>query len=169
VTLPNAPRAELNPIELERFAAALALAPQHWREALDQRGTSQRSYAQIWSDAYVNAWAIRWTAGADTGYHDHHVAAAGIAVVDGFVIEERLALAGPPITRRFASGQAFHLPAVAIHRVRHGGGAAALTIHAYSPPLRVQGAYRVAANGALERDVVPYTVELGGELAAQAA
>jgi hypothetical protein len=167
--LPSAPRAHLSPIELERFAAALARGPQHWREALDPHLDSPRSYAQIWSDDYLNAWAIRWSAGADTGFHDHDVAATGIAVVEGSVIEERLALAGPPITRRFAGGQTFHLPAVAIHRVRHGGDATALTIHAYSPPLCVQGAYRVAPDGALEREVVPYTEELGGQLAAHAA
>jgi hypothetical protein len=52
--------------------------------------------------------------------------------------------------------------------VRHGGGGPALTVHAYSPPLRVQGVYRVAADGALERDVVSYTEELRGELAVAA-
>jgi hypothetical protein len=167
--LPSAPRAQLSPVELERFVAALARGPQPWREILDMHGGSARSYAEIWSDDYVNAWAIRWTAGADTGFHDHDVAATGIAVLEGSVIEERLALAGPPLARRFASGQTFHLPAAAIHRVLHGGGPEALTVHAYSPPLRVQGAYRVTPDGALERDVVPYTEELGGKLASQAA
>jgi hypothetical protein len=170
VTLPpGAPRAQLTPIELERFAAALARDPQPWREILDLQVGSARSYAEIWSDDYVNAWAIRWSSGADTGFHDHDVAATGIAVLEGSVIEERLALAGPPIRRRFAGGQTFHLPAVAIHRVLHGGGAEALTVHAYSPPLRVRGDSVCALDGALERDVVPYTEELGGKLAPQAA
>jgi hypothetical protein len=169
MTLFEAPGAPLSPVELASFAAALARSPERWREALDPIGPTARSYAEIWSDEYVNAWAIRWGADADTGFHDHDIAAAGIAVIEGSVVEERLALHGPPIARQFSAGQAFHLPAVAIHRVRHGGGAAALTVHAYSPPLRVQGAYRVAPDGALERDVVPYTEELTGLLAPQAA
>jgi hypothetical protein len=154
---------QLSPVQLEWFATALAGVPERWIDILDPvGGCSTRSYAELWSDDYVNAWVIRWSAGADTGFHDHDVAAAGIAVVEGSVVEERLALAGPPIARRFRSGQAFHLPAAAIHRVRHdGGSSAALTVHAYSPPLRVQGAYRIAPDGALERDVVPYTEELG--------
>jgi hypothetical protein len=89
-------------------------------------------------------------------------------VIEGLVVEERLALAGAPIARRFAGGESFHLAASAIHRVRHGGGPPALTVHAYSPPLRVQGVYRVAPDGALERDVVPYTEELRGEFAVAA-
>lgn len=169
MTLLSTPRGRLSPSELERFAAALARFPERWREAIGPLGDSERCFAQIWADQYVNAWAILWTAGADTGFHDHDIAAAGIAVIDGSVVEERLTLDGPPITRRFGSGQAFHLPAVAIHRVRHGGGpAAALTVHAYSPPLRVQGAYRVGPDGALERDVVPYTHELGASKLGQA-
>jgi hypothetical protein len=165
VTLLRTPRAQLSPPELEHFAATLACFPERWREAIGPLGASERCYAQIWADEYVNAWTILWTAGADTGFHDHDIAAAGIAVIDGSVVEERLTLDGPPLMRRFASGQSFHLPAVAIHRVRHGGGAAAaLTVHAYSPPLRVQGAYRVGPDGALERDVVPYSHELGSKL-----
>jgi hypothetical protein len=81
-------------------------------------------------------------------------------VVEGAVVEERLALAGPAVTRRFSAGQSFHLSASAIHRVRHDGAAPALTIHAYSPPLRRQGVYRTGADGALERDATPYTEEL---------
>jgi hypothetical protein len=38
-------------------------------------------------------------------------------------------------------------------------------VHAYSPPLSVQGVYRIGDSGALERDTVPYTEELRGELA----
>lgn len=169
MTAVSGPRAFLSPAELERFAAELARSSKRWRATLDRLDGAARCYAEIWSDTYVNAWAIRWGSEADTGFHDHDIAAAGIAVIEGCVIEERLAIAGPPIARRFTGGQSFHLPAVAIHRVRHGGGIPALSVHAYSPPLRAQGAYRVTADGALERNVVPYTEELGGALAPQAA
>lgn len=162
------PAGLLDPHALECFAVVLAHSPEHWREPLAPSPPDQRGYAEIWSDEHVNAWAIRWSDDADTGFHDHDIAAAGIAVIEGLVVEERLALAGPPIARRFGRGASFHLPASAIHRVRHGGGGPALTVHAYSPPLRVQGVYRVAADGALERDVVSYTEELRGELAVAA-
>jgi Cysteine dioxygenase type I len=159
----RAPGALLDGGRLERFAAQLAAAP-GWQ--LPSREEHERSYAVIWADEHVNAWAIRWSDDSDTGFHDHDGSAAGIVVLEGAVVEERLSLEGPPIARRFGAGQTFWTGASAIHRVRHGGGPPAVTVHAYSPPLSVQGVYRVGEGGALQRDTVPYTEELRGELAA---
>jgi len=157
-----APRRVLEPAAAERFAASLARSAMR-RCGLGDVVASARSYELIWADVYVNAWIIRWSDDADTGFHDHDGSAAGIVVLEGDVVEERLALGGSPITRRFGAGQSFHMPASAIHRIRHGGGASALTVHAYSPPLTVQGVYREDAQGALERFTAPYTEELRGE------
>jgi Cysteine dioxygenase type I len=157
-----APGALLDAERLERFASQLAAAAD-WQ--LPDAAEHERGYAMIWADEHVNAWAIRWSDDADTGFHDHDGSAAGIIVLEGAVVEERLSLHGPPIARRFRAGQSFRMPSCAIHRVRHGGGAPALTVHAYSPPLSVQGVYRIGDGGALERDTVPYTEELRGELA----
>jgi hypothetical protein len=149
----------LGPTELIEFARALA-------ESIDRPDDFQgpelctRVYEEIWSDDHVNAWVICWADDSDTGFHDHDTSTAGIVVLAGTLREERLALSGPPVARRFGAGSSFHLPASAIHRVRHAGGPPALTVHAYSPPLRRQGVYRVAADGALERDSTPYTEEL---------
>ena len=52
------------------------------------------------------------------------------------------------------------LPPVAIHRVLHSGQEPAVTIHAYSPPLRRSGVYRVADDGSLERSSQSSEVEL---------
>ena len=155
-----APPGVLGADELVGFAASLAATPAY-RSHPRRSGGGRRGYRLIWSDANVNAWLIAWGADADTGFHDHDSSAAGIVVLEGIVLEDRLALHGPPITRRFRRGESFHLPTTAIHRVRHGGGRPALTIHAYSPPLRTQGVYRVAADGALEREAVPSSEELG--------
>jgi hypothetical protein len=86
-------------------------------------------------------------------------------VLEGTAVEERPALGAAPLTRRFGAGKSFHLPASAIHRIRHAGGPSALTVHAYSPPLTVQGVYREGAGGALERYTVPYTEEPEGSRA----
>ena len=55
------------------------------------------------------------------------------------------------------------MPPVAIHRVLHAGQGPAVTIHAYSPPLRRTGAYRVRPDGELEREAQPFGVELRAE------
>jgi mannose-6-phosphate isomerase-like protein (cupin superfamily) len=82
------------------------------------------------------------------------------------VREDRLTLAGEPVSREIRAGTTFTLPPVAIHRVLHTGTGPAVTIHCYSPPLRRTGAYRVAADGTLERESQSFEVELSGELAA---
>ena len=64
-----------------------------------------------------------------------------------------------------SSMRMFTVPAVAIHRVLHAGTEPAVTIHAYSPPLRRTGAYAVTPDGILQRTAVPYEIELRAELA----
>ena len=154
-----APAGVLRSGKLVDFARELADAPGRWRELVGQE-RSARVYETLWSDDHVNAWVICWPDDSDTGFHDHDTSAAAIVVIEGSVLEERLALSGAPPTRRYDAGASFHLPASAIHRVRHGGGPPALTIHAYSPPLQHQGVYSVAPDGALERESAPYTEEL---------
>ncbi len=156
---PAEPTGVLRSGELVGFARELADSPERWRDLVGQE-RSARVYETLWSDEHVNAWVICWPDDSDTGFHDHDTSAAAIVVIEGSVLEERLALSGPPLSRRYEAGASFHLPASAIHRVRHAGGPPALTIHAYSPPLRQQGVYSVGRDGVLERESAPYTEEL---------
>jgi len=145
--------------ELERFAAGLAASPERWRH-LVRHADDARVYEQIWDDDDVNAWVICWSEDQDTGFHDHDESAAGIAVVSGRVREDRLTLGGRPRSREIGAGDIFTVPPVAIHRVLHAGDGPAVTIHAYSPPLRRTGAYRVSDAGELERESQPFEAEL---------
>jgi hypothetical protein len=83
-----------------------------------------------------------------------------VAVVQGEVAEDRLALGGPAVTRTFGEGEAFSFCAADIHRVRHTGDAPAVTIHAYSPPLWRMGAYEILPGGELRRHAMSYAEEL---------
>jgi quercetin dioxygenase-like cupin family protein len=148
--------------ELERFAAALAADRDRWGH-LVRHSDDVRAYAQIWDDDEVNAWVICWSRDQDTGFHDHDASGAAIAVISGCVREDRLTLGGPPRVREVGAGTTFTVPPVAIHRVLHAGHGPAVTIHAYSPPLRRTGAYRVGGGGELERESQPCEVELRGE------
>jgi quercetin dioxygenase-like cupin family protein len=148
--------------ELERFAAGLAATPERWRH-LVRHVSDARVYEQIWNDEDVNAWVICWSEDQDTGFHDHDESGAAIAVVEGSVREDRLTISGDPISRELAAGSTFTVPPVAIHRVLHAGDGPAVTIHAYSPPLARTGAYRVGADGELERESLPFEYELRGE------
>ena len=152
----------LSPSELRSFAADLAGDETRWLHLLDD-DAGARVYELIWDDDEVNAWVIRWSEDSDTGFHDHDESAAAITVISGRVREDQLTLAGPPRSRELGAGETFTVEPVAIHRILHAGTGPALTIHAYSPPLRRTGAYHVAADGVLHRESQPFEVELRAE------
>ncbi len=152
----------LTPEELQQFAAGLAAAPERWSHFV-HHSDDVRVYEQIWDDEDVNAWVICWSEDQDTGYHDHDESAAAITVVAGRVREDRLTLGAEPRSRELRAGTTFVVEPVAIHRVLHAGDVPAVTIHAYSPPLRRTGAYRIGPNGELEREAQPFEVELRAE------
>jgi mannose-6-phosphate isomerase-like protein (cupin superfamily) len=144
---------------LERFVAHVAASPELWQHAV-RHASDVRVYEQIWDDEDVNAWVICWSEDQDTGFHDHDDSSAAIAVIEGQVREDRLRVGDPPRSRTFGPGQVFTVPAVAIHRVLHAGDAPAVTLHAYSPPLARTGAYRIGADGELERELLSNREEL---------
>ena len=111
----------------------------------------------------MNAWVICWSEDQDTGFHDHDTSAAAITVVSGQVREDRLTLGAALRSRVLSSGTTFTVPPVAIHRVLHAGDVPAVTVHAYSPPLRRTGAYRLGPHGELERESQDYQAELRAE------
>ena len=145
--------------ELEQFVENLKATPELWRDSV-RHSADGRVYEQIWDDELVNAWVICWSEDQDTGFHDHDRSEAAIAVIDGHVREDRLRMGRAPESRVIGPGQTLVVPAVAIHRVLHAGERPAVTIHAYSPPLRQTGAYRIGAGGELERASVSYEEEL---------
>jgi Cysteine dioxygenase type I len=148
--------------QLEHFVASLAASPERWAH-LVRHTSDARVYEQIWDGEDVNAWIICWSEDQDTGFHDHDESGAAIAVISGRVREERLKLGSPPDGRELRPGAVFNVPSVAIHRVLHAGVMPAVTIHAYSPPLARIGAYRIGSYGELERESLPFEVELRGE------
>ena len=145
--------------ELERFVAMLAASPERWRH-LVRHSDDVRVYEVIWDDDDVNAWVICWSEDQDTGFHDHDLSAAAVAVISGEVREERLRLGDAPRVHTIRGGSTFSVPAVAIHRVSHAGDAPAVTIHAYSPPLTRTGAYRIGLDGDFERESLSIEEEL---------
>jgi quercetin dioxygenase-like cupin family protein len=140
----------LTTAELVALVEGLAARPQLWRDRvrIDER---ERTYVRIVESEHVEVWVIGWSAGHDTGFHDHDDAAAAITVVEGEVCDERLALADASIAARHRAGETFTVDPAAIHRVRHSGAGPAVTLHAYSPPLSRMGTYEVTPEGELRR------------------
>jgi predicted metal-dependent enzyme (double-stranded beta helix superfamily) len=160
VTLIDAPRArDLTRAELRALVAGLARQPQAWRHLVHHDPTA-RTYEQLLRDEHVAVWLICWMDDHDTGFHDHDVSCGALAVAQGAVVEERLALGGPPVRRSMRTGDAIDFAASDIHRVAHGGGGPAITLNAYSPPLWRMGAYETTPTGELQRHSISYAEEL---------
>ena len=120
-----------------------------WRDEV-RHDPAERQYARVLASDDVEVWIVAWMDGHDTGFHDHDDSAAAIAVLEGAVVDERLAV-GTSIATRHGEGAIFTVEPAAIHRVHHSGHAPALTLHAYSPPLARVGTYEIADSGALLR------------------
>lgn len=154
--------ADLGGEALLAVANQIAARPELW-SAQVAHDPSQRTYAHLLRDEHLDVWLICWSEDHDTGFHDHDLSAGAVAVVAGSVREERLVLGRPvdsPITRTVSAGGSFGFAASDIHRVLHAGGAPAVTIHAYSPPLLRMGSYAIEPSGQLRRHAVSYETEL---------
>ena len=145
--------------ELRDLTLRLAERPELWRH-LARHDPAARVYEELMRDEHVEVWLICWMEDHDTGFHDHDLSAGGVAVAQGAIREDRLALGSEPLTRVVLPGEAFDFAPSDIHRVRHVGDAPSVTINAYSPPLRRMGAYETTPTGELQRHSISYDTEL---------
>jgi predicted metal-dependent enzyme (double-stranded beta helix superfamily) len=118
-----------------------------------------RHYVCLHRDAHLDVWVLCWTPANDTGWHDHDTSSGAVAVVDGSLLEQRLAVGSPELRRQVDAGNAFDFGPDHIHRLS-GLALGSVSIHAYSPPLWRLGQYRVDPSGALLRVSVSYAEEL---------
>jgi hypothetical protein len=145
--------------ELRELVARIAADPQRWRP-LVRHGAANRTFEQLWRDEHVDVWVISWAKGNDTGFHDHDVSRGAVAVLEGEIVEERLAVGGPVRALRHGAGQTFDFDASHIHRMCQDRDTPAVSVHAYSPPLWRMGTYAVGPDGILRRQSVSYAEEL---------
>ncbi|MCW3013019.1 MAG: cysteine dioxygenase type [Solirubrobacterales bacterium] len=141
------------PAELSDIVAGLAAYPELWRDDV-RFDAEERQCSLIARTDTLEIWAVAWMPGQDTGFHDHDASAAAIAVAEGAIIDERMALADDTISARHEAGTVFTVAAGEIHRARHAGSGPAVSIHAYSPPLARMGTYAIGAGGRLLRQAV---------------
>ncbi len=145
---------QLDPERLAGLAARIAARPELWREQV-AHDPERRSYVLLHQDDELTVWLLCWGPGHDTGFHDHDVSGAGVAVAAGAVVDERMRAQGSPRARRLEAGDAVEIAPAEIHRIHHVGAEPAVSVHVYSPPLRRTGAYEVAADGRLLRHAQP--------------
>jgi hypothetical protein len=144
---------------LRRLVDRIAADHASWRDLVNF-DTEHRHYAQLCRDDHLDVWVISWMNGHDTGFHDHDLSRGAVAIVEGELVEERLAIGGPPRRRVYGAGTSFGFDASHVHRMHQARGGPAISIHAYSPPLWRMGAYAIEADGTLRRASISYAEEL---------
>lgn len=150
---PATPVGPLDHGRLRDMVDALARRPDAWG-ALVRHDPRERVCELLWRDEILEVWLICWAGGGhDTGFHDHDISSGAFAVARGELVEERLTI-GRTIRRRLRRGQSLGFGPSHVHRVHGVGDGAAVSIHAYSPPLRRLGVYALSEDGALQRESV---------------
>jgi hypothetical protein len=150
---------DLSRDELRSVVASLATSSGLWRP-LVRHSPEQRSFEELVRSEHLAVWLICWSEGHDTGFHDHDGSSGAVIVAEGRLREERLRVGGPPAANDYGPGQVFDFAGPDIHRVVHQGGPSAVSIHAYSPPLRGMGSYVWEDDGALRRELLAGDEEL---------
>lgn len=125
---------------LTRRVAAEVLAGRHEVPIDPQR----RFYRRLRIDDAVDVWLIGWATGQATELHDHGDSLGALTVVSGVLSERRWAPHHDGIRVRLlraGRSQGFRLGHV--HDVINPSLMAAVSVHAYSPPLTVMSYYEV--------------------------
>ena len=112
-----------------------------------------RWWTRLHGDHVLDVWLLTWLHDQSTDLHDHGDSAAAFTVVQGELSEVRLH--GLAERRRpVGAGETLTIAPGIVHDVRNPRGLAAISIHAYSPPLREMTYYRRESSGRLAVDQV---------------
>jgi quercetin dioxygenase-like cupin family protein len=143
--MPTASLQDLQPRALPECALAdivsgLAGVPSLWNDFLPSLGPARSSVHLLATDAY-DVWLIGWPEGTGVEPHDHGESVGVFTVVQGALTEYRWSPDRRP--RVAGEGEVVSIAAGVVHDVVAdvAGAGPAVSIHAYSPPLRTMGFY----------------------------
>jgi hypothetical protein len=127
--------------ELLRIVRAIADDPLVWEDVVQLPDDSDRWWTRLYAGPRFDLWLLSWRPGGGTDLHDHGPSAAAFSVVRGALSEVRVDRHGRTQTYIRRAGSATALARGVIHDVNGAGTGPAVSIHAYSPPLRQMGFY----------------------------
>ncbi|PBC82820.1 Cysteine dioxygenase type I [Streptomyces sp. 2224.1] len=152
------PERNLDRRELQDLVEELATRPDLWREQVAFSDT-ERHYASLHRDEFVDVWLLCWTRQNDTGWHDHDLSSGAVRVVQGVLTESNPRIGGEHLATAVGAGSSFSFGPDHIHRLT-GASDDAVSVHAYSPPLWRLGQYDITEDGLMRRISVSYADEL---------
>lgn len=129
------------PARLRDVVDDLAHRRDEW-SALVRFDLAERFFARLRRDDDVEVWLICWDLGQDTLLHDHGGSVGAFRVVSGSLVEDHGTVTRDRLhTRRHGAGDSVGFGADYVHNLVNVGLQPAVSIHAYSPPLRTMNFY----------------------------
>jgi hypothetical protein len=95
----------------------------------------ERWHQRLYRDPRVDVWLISWLPEQGTQLHDHGASAGAFSVIDG-TLTEAVVTAGGLSEHPRRAGATVRFGRHYVHDVRNLSDAPAISVHAYSPPLR---------------------------------
>ena len=150
--------AALSPRQLAGEVRKHAAEPREWMSRV-RLSPDERWYERIHADDRYEVWLISWLPGQGTGFHDHGGSAGAFGAVWG-TLEEHQAGTRARATGRLrpvtatpvSAGQVRAFGPEYIHDVRNTSEAVAVSVHAYSPPLKEMTRYDLTGAGLVVLD-----------------
>jgi mannose-6-phosphate isomerase-like protein (cupin superfamily) len=144
---PNAAVGRLTTAELAALVQQVAAEPAHWQAQL-RFGAEERWWTRLHSDEAVDIWLLTWVRDTATDLHDHGDSAGAFIVVAGDLEEVRpVAATAELASTQVSAGDVREVPRGVVHDVRSPSLLPAISIHAYSPPLREMTFYEQGNGG----------------------
>src|SRR3954468_6079683 len=140
--------------ELCTVVRSVAAQREAWREPLvfDPLGRWSRL---LYADDQYDVWILTWLPGQGTDLHDHDTSAGAFTVLRGSLVEARPNSRGRLVPEVLPMGFTRWVAPFAVHQVVNvEAKTPAISVHAYSPPLRSMTTY-----GARHGRVVPQRTE----------
>jgi hypothetical protein len=135
-------KARLSPAQLREVTRKYAAQPESWKPLLRYVNDDHWS-VRVHAGENLDIWLITWLQSQSTSLHDHGNSAGAFTVVGGRLCEyqatgDRLEV-GEESSRSFGVGY--------VHDVYNPYDEAAVSIHAYSPPLTSMSYYEETPSG----------------------
>nr|CTQ89700.1 hypothetical protein [Kibdelosporangium sp. MJ126-NF4] len=133
--------------QLRKIVETIAKSPDRWRAEV-KFDLYERQCVRLSRDTTHEVWLICWDIGQDTLLHDHGGSVGAFAVARGSLVEDHGRVGSPRLrTRRHAEGASVGFGVDYLHNLVNVGMTSTVSIHAYSPPLRVMNFYCLLPSG----------------------
>ncbi|WP_216216410.1 cysteine dioxygenase [Amycolatopsis aidingensis] len=131
----------VRPAALRRIVSTMLELPELWSEHV-RFDLGERYFARLHWDTDFEVWLICWELGQDTLLHDHGGSVGAFGVATGGLIEDHGDLRGGQLrTRTHPAGSSVAFGPDYLHNLVNISTEPAVTVHAYSRPLRRMNFY----------------------------